>query len=116
MDNSVSINHGNLNVLATTMFKTHRGLSPEILRETFVPKTSSYNLYKNDTFERRQVYSVYYGTNSLLFLDPKIWDLVPVGLKQSESIDSFKLKNKNRIPFECPCRFCETYIQQIGFL
>ena len=37
-DNSVSIHHWNLQVLATEMFKIHRGLSPEILREIFVPK------------------------------------------------------------------------------
>ena len=45
-DNSISIHHRNLQVLATEMFKIHRGFSPEILRETFVSKTSSYNLTK----------------------------------------------------------------------
>ena len=54
------------------MFKIHRGLSPEILRETFVPKTSSYNLRRNDTFEKRKVNSVYHGTESLSFLGAKI--------------------------------------------
>ena len=43
---------------ATEMFKIHRGLSPEILRETFVPQTSSHNLRRNDTFEKRRVHSV----------------------------------------------------------
>ena len=73
-DNSVSIRQRNLQVLATEMFKIHWGLSPEILRETFVSKTSSYNLRRNDTFEKRQVHSVYHGTESLSFLIPKIWD------------------------------------------
>ena len=58
-DNSVSIHHRNVQVLGTEMFKTHRGLSPVILRETFVPKTSSYNLCRNYTFEKRKVHSVY---------------------------------------------------------
>ena len=49
-DSSVSIHHRNLQVLATEMFKINRGLSPESLRETFVSKTSSYNLCRNDTF------------------------------------------------------------------
>ena len=53
-DNSVSIHHRNLQVLATEMFKIHRGLSPEILRETFVSKTSSYNPRRNGTFKRRK--------------------------------------------------------------
>ena len=54
-DNSVSIHHRNLQVLATEMFKICRGLSSEILRETFVSKTSSYNLRGNDTFDKRPV-------------------------------------------------------------
>ena len=76
------------------MFKTHRGLSPEILRETFVPKTSSYNLRRNDTFEKRKVHSVYHGTELLSFLDPKIWDLVPVELKSVRDSVLFQIKNK----------------------
>ena len=114
-DNSVSIHHRNLQVLATEMLKIHRGLSPEILRETFVPKTSSYNLCRNDTFKKRKVHSVYHGTESLSFLGPKIWDLVPVELKLSETLFSFKLRIRNWVPFECPCRICKTYIQ-VGFL
>ena len=66
-DNSVSMHHRNLQGLATEMSKIHRGLSPEILRETFVPKTSLYNLRRNDTFEKRKVHSVYNGTNRYLF-------------------------------------------------
>ena len=55
-------------------------------------KTSSYNLRRNDTFEKRQVHSVYYGAESLPFLGPKIWNLVPVELKQSERL--LQIKNK----------------------
>ena len=98
------------------MFKIRRGLSQEILRKTFVPKTSSYNLRRNDTFEKRKLHSVSHSTESLLFLGPKIWDLVPAELKQSKTLYSFKLKTKNWVPFECRCRISKTYIQQVGFL
>ena len=66
-DNSVSIHRRNLQVLATEIFKIHRGFSPEILRKTFVAKTSSYNLRKKDTFEKRKVHSFYHGTESLSY-------------------------------------------------
>ena len=115
-DNSVSMHHRNLQSLATEMFKIHRGLSPDILREIFVPKISLYNLRRNNTFERRQVHSVYHGTESLSFLGSKIWDLVPLELKQFEIFEVFKLKIKKWIPFECSCRLCRPYIQQVGFL
>ena len=115
-DNSVSIHHTNLQVLAAEMFKIHRGSSPEILRETFVCKTSSYNLRRNDTFEKHKVHSAYHRAESLTFLGSKIWDLVPVDLKQSETLHSFKLKIKNWVLFECPYRIFKTYTQQVGFL
>ena len=71
-DSSVSIHRRNLKALVTEMFKTLRGLSPDILTEIFVPKISLYNLRSNNTSERRQVHSVYHGTESLSFLGPKI--------------------------------------------
>ena len=67
-DNSVSIHHRNLQVLAMEMFKIHGGLSPKIVKETFIPKTSSHNLLRNKTFEKRQVHSVHHGTESLSVL------------------------------------------------
>ena len=90
-DNSVSTHHRNLQVLATETFKLQRGLSPE----TFFSKTSSYNLRRNNTFKKRQVLSTCHGTKSLSFLGPKIWDLVPMELKQPENLDYFKSKIKN---------------------
>ena len=71
-DNSVSIHHRNLQALATEMFKIHRGLSSDNLREIFVPKKTLYNLRRNNTFERLQVHSAYHGTELLTFLGPKI--------------------------------------------
>ena len=47
-DNFVSIHHRNLQVLATEMFKIHRGLSLDILKEIFMPKISLYNLRRNN--------------------------------------------------------------------
>ena len=48
--NSVSIHHRNLQALATEMFNIHRGLSPDVIREIFVPRISLYNLRMNNTF------------------------------------------------------------------
>ena len=79
-------------------------------------KTSSYNLRRNDTFERLQVHSALHGTELLSFLGPKIWDLVPVELKQSESTDSFKLNINNWITFECSSDYVNlTYNKQDFF-
>ena len=92
--NSVAIHHRHLQVLVLEMFTIHWGLSPDILRKILVPKISSNNLLRNNTFERPQVHSVYHCTYSLSFLSPKIWDLVPLELKQLENLEIFKLKIK----------------------
>ena len=50
------------------------------------------------------------------FLAPKIWDILPKDMKDSESLDIFKRKIKKWIPSECPCRLCKTYVPQVGFI
>ena len=115
-DNSVSIHHRNVQVLATEMFKISNNMSPEIVTEIFEKRENSYNFRNNKTFRRRQVNSVYHGTESLSFLGPKIWDLLPLEIKKSESLAIFKSKIKKWIPSQCPCRLCRTYLPQIGFI
>jgi len=115
-DNSVTIHHRNLQVLASEMFKVKNKMSPEIINEIFQNRTTAYNLRANSSFSIRQVHSVYHGTESLSFLGPKIWELVPEDIKQSESFEIFKNKIKGWVPLNCPCRLCRVYIQNVGFI
>ena len=95
-DNTVSIHHRSLQVLEAEIVKIKKNTASEILNEIFQNRTSSYSL-------RWQVHSVYYGTESLSFLGPKIWELVPEDKKQSESLDILKIKIKNWVPLTCLC-------------
>ena len=115
-DNSVSIHHRNLQVLATEMFKLSKNMSPDIVKEIFLERTGNYNLRTSNNFVSRPVHSVYHGTESLSFLGPKIWDLVPLEIQESENLEIFKIRIKKWIPLQCPCRLCRTYLPQIGFV
>ena len=115
-DNSVSIHHRNLQVLATEMFKITNNIAPEILTSIFEERTCSYNFRNNSKFASRRVHSVYHGTESLSYLGPKIWDLVPYEVKASNSLDIFKSKIKKWVPENCRCRLCRVYIQNVGFV
>ena len=115
-DNSVSIHHRNLQVLAIKMFKIKNNMAPEFLNEIFQNRALLYNLRTNSNFSSRQVHSVYHGTESLSFLGPKIWELVPEDTKQSESLEIFKNEIKKWVPSICPSRLCRIYLQNIGFL
>ena len=89
--------------------------SPAILNEVFLPSHCKYNCRKNDGLERRRVSTVRHGIESLSFLVPKIWDLVPDYIKSSETMDALKTKTKKWIPIECSCRICKLYLL-IGFI
>ena len=116
MDNSVSIHQRNLQVLATEMFKIYKEISPDLLNDVFIQNTSKYNLRNDNCFKSRKVRSVYFGTESLSFLGPKIWNQVPSEIKDSENIEIFKRKIKAWSFSECPCRLCKIFIQQVGFI
>ena len=115
-DNSVSIHYRNIQALATEMFKVKNNIAPEIMKELFSPKISHYDLRNNNSFKSRRVNSVWHGTESVSYLGPKIWDLVPNEIKESESLNAFKFKIKRWILEECPCRICKIYLGQVGFI
>ena len=93
------------------------GFSPPILYDMFVPISRPYNFRQNDTLQRRRINSVRHGTESISFLGPKIWDLVPSDIKLSQSVSIFKSKNlKKWVLLQCSCQLCKIYLQHVGFV
>ena len=116
-DNSVSIHHRNIHTLAIEMYKVTNGLLPEIMNEIFqIREKSRYNLRDTSQFTIPPIHSVYNGRESVSFMSPKIWKLIPPAFKQIESLSGFKKAIKEWKPSNCPCRRCKTYISQVGFL
>ena len=75
-----------------------------------------YDLRDNNLFERRRANSVCCGPELVSYLGPKIWDLVPIETRESESLNAFKFKIKRWVPEGCPCRICKIYLGQVGFI
>ena len=104
-DNSVTIHQRNLQVLATEIFRAKNNLSPEIMKEVFELKEPSYNLRsKGNHFVRGNVKTTHYGIQSIKYLAPKIWDLVPDQIEHCGSLTKFKNFIKSWSPSDCPCR------------
>ena len=110
-DNSVTIHHRNIKILAIETYKFLQGLSPPLMNEIAVERNNNYSLRGNDVLTRQRVNSM-----RVPFLAPKIWDILPKDVKDSESRDIFKRKIKKWIPSKCPCRLCKTYILQVGLI
>ena len=116
-DNSVSIHQKNLQILATEMFKVSNGLSVVLMNDIFkLTGEQTYNLRKLSQFYRPKINSVYNGTESVSFLGPKIWDLVPNELKDIGNLAPFKKAIKKWSPEKCPCRLCKDYSRNVAFI
>ena len=113
-DNLVSIRNRNTQALITEIFKVKNNIAPEIMEELLTSKISPYDICNNNSFKRRRVNSAWHDTESMSYLGPKKWDLVPDEIKESESLNSFKFKIKTWVPDGCPCRTFKIYLVQIG--
>ena len=107
-DCSFSIRHRNIQTLAIEIFKFLNGLSPQIMNDVFQVKSPApyYLRDKNELYSRNPK-TVAYGTESVSFMAPKIWSIVPQELKNSQSLYSFKKGIRKWKP-NCPCRLCKT--------
>ena len=101
-DKSVSIHTRNLQILATEMFKVSKGIAPKIFADILARKPpSDYNLRYQSDYRRPQIRLVLNGTETIAFLGPKIWDLVPLEIKQKKSVNACKKAIKTWNPKDC---------------
>ena len=102
MCNSVRVHHRNIQLLAVEIFKALNKLSSSLTTELFQIKKTKYDLCKGDILISRNVKTVYCGTESISYLAPKIWELIPTDIKNCKSRNCFKSKIKLWIPYDCP--------------
>ena len=71
----------NIKTLATEMFKVSNKLTIPLMIEIFVKRNNAYNLLKPSEFVRPKVHSVFRGKESISYLGPQTWDMIPVEMK-----------------------------------
>ena len=83
------LHHRNIKILATETCKFLQGLSPPLMNEIFVERNNSNSLQENNVLTRQIVNSVTvrYVAETVSFLAPKIYDILPKEIKYSESLD-----------------------------
>ena len=65
---------------------------PEILTEIFPQKENNYSLRNSTALQGRSMKTVMYGSGTKSSLGPKIWDILPMELKEIVSPTLFKKK------------------------
>ena len=97
------------------MFQIKHGHSPEIVSDIFAQTTQHYNFRQNRDFRIRSVKSVYYGSESISYLGPKIWEMVSAKIKETNSLNSLNIEIRKWVPQSCPCRLWKQNISGVGF-
>ena len=115
-DNSFTVHNRNLQILAVEMFKIKNRLAPQPMQDLFKEKVNQYDLRNKKAWEGNNIRTVIYGSETVTFMGPKIWELVPTEIKNSNNLIEFKKKIKSWKPQGCPCRLCKTFISELGFL
>ena len=131
-DNAVTIHQRNLRALAVEMYKITNNLSPTFIKDIMKEINTQYNTRlttkvtkeedgccqctSKSNFRIPETKTVSFGIESIRYLGPKIWMLVPDELKELSSLKLFK-KNVKSLNFEnCPCKLCRNYIHGVGYV
>ena len=114
--NSFSIHERNIQKLAIEIYRFLNGLSPSILNNVFHENMSNSDDIRNhEELYSRNPKTVRYGTETVLYIAPKIWSKVPEAIKMSSCLEPFKSKIQKWKP-ECDCRLCTKYMHHVGFV
>ena len=113
LDSAVTVHERNL----PEIFKVKNNLSPKIMKQVFDFREPYYNLRSETSqFKRENIKTTHYGIQSVKFLGPKIWVMVPQNIKNCKSLQEFKELIKVWKPKACPCRMCKNYVANISFI
>ena len=107
----------NLQYLATEIFKVKNGLSPIIMNEVFnFEENESYNLRSGTYLASRNMHTGHFGTDTIFSSGPKSWKLISDKIIHASTLSAFKAKNKSWTINNCPCRLCNIFVKDLGFV
>ena len=108
IDSSVSVDDRKIRTFAIEIYKICHDILPTIMNEIFTLRHQhKYNL-KNWTYlDVPKVRTVNHGSESVRYLGPKIWEIIPTHKKKFDTTDKLKIAIKKWKAESCPCRLCK---------
>ena len=111
IDGSFTTHERNLQKLSTEMYKVKHDLCPKPFQDLFTPTIRGQN-----DWVLPQVKGVNKGLETIRYMGPKTWGLVPAEIKNLKTLFTFKEKIKKWKPLGCNCRLCKVYVNNLGYL
>ena len=114
--NDVTVHQKNLQRLAIEMFKVKNKIAPTPFQNLFEERDVLHTLRNQTTWVIPKMRTVHYGTETIRYRGPLIWETLPSDLKEARTLQIFKSKIKQIRKIDCTCRLCKTFIPNLGFL
>ena len=92
------------------MYKVKNNLCPKPFQDLFVKRERG-----NGDFVIPRISTVNRGEETVRYRGPATWNLVPEGIKASESLAIFQDRIKQWKPVDCSCRLCKRYVKDLGY-
>jgi len=117
IDKTFTIHETNIQKLMIEMYKAKARDGPSLLQDIF--KDPCYNgpsLRNGKHFIKPNIRTQKYGEKSLEYFGTLIWNLLPMEIKEANSIGKFKTMIKNWKPSKCPCYLCKDFVNGVGLV
>ena len=104
--NIPSLEVARLRSFAIEIFKIYNDLSPIFISEGFSIPKNQYNLRSGRTLQQRHSNTTKYGLHSFHSFGVKIWNSLPVEMRATTELKTFKNQISTWYGFTCKCSFC----------
>ena len=92
LNSSVPIHHRNIRLLSIKLYKVKHNLLNQVMSELFNLRNINDDFRLRTDFELRPIYTNAYGLRSVKYFAPKIWNIVPIDIRNSDSLSDLLLK------------------------
>ena len=116
MANQSTIHIRNLEFLFTYVYNFLSGLSPPIMNEVFQTNDCPYDLRNPRIPASKHKSTIKYSINAIVVKDPRIWENIPLEIRNSESFSLFKSNLKQIQSLPCRCQICRLFIANLGYI
>ena len=103
-------------MLAIEMYKTKYELCPEIMLDLFKEVTHPYNLRNGLICGSYKIKIVRYGIETITYLGPKIWSIIPDEIRESASLETFVKKSSYGNQIVVHVAFAKNALQMLALL
>ena len=76
----------------------------------------NYDFRSQTDIELGPIYTTANGLRSLKYFAPKIQNIAPIDIRNSDGLSEFTTKIKSWKPAICPCNLCCTFVGQVGYI